>query len=164
MPAKPTVIVRPLADGDLQDLIARMRQADIDEVLAASGDIEASLVEGVRESVWLRAVDIDGQLACVFGLVALDGLLGTRAAPWLLGTVTLERHPAVLLRHAPDYVAAMQSAYPHLLNFVDARNGKAVRFLRWLGFTLQPAQPYGVSGLPFHRFDRSNRPCANPLP
>lgn len=39
-----------------------------------------------------------------------------------------------------------------LTNYVDARNAVSIRWLRWLGFEIEPAAPFGIHGLPFHRF------------
>ena len=36
---------------------------------------------------------------------------------------------------------------------VDARNARAIRWLRWLGFRIHPAEAHGIQGLPFHRFE-----------
>jgi len=49
-------------------------------------------------------------------------------------------------------VGRMLGHYARLENRVDARNGPAIRYLRWLGFTLEPATPWGAAGLPFHKF------------
>ena len=39
-----------------------------------------------------------------------------------------------------------------MFNYVDARHTDAIRWLKWLGFTLHPATPYGPFDLPFHKF------------
>ena len=43
--------------------------------------------------------------------------------------------------------------YSLLINFVDARHGVAIRWLKWLGFKVFPAKPFGPDKLPFHRFE-----------
>lgn len=147
------VEVRPLRAGDVEALLEGMRQADREEVTAASGSVEHALLEGVRNSNWVQAATIDGGLACIFGCAPLDGLLGRRGVPWMLGTDLLDRHPSALMRHCRGYVAGMTDTYPHLLNFVDARNTRSIRWLKRLGFTVHPATPYGVQQLPFHLFE-----------
>lgn len=139
--------------GDVKQLLAEMRTADWEEVMAASGDIETSVVDGVVSSAWCLSAFINGELAAIFGLAPLDGVLGSRAAPWMLGTPVLDRHPSVLMRSCRPYVAYMIQNYPHLLNYVDARNEKSKRWLKALGFTLHPAEPYGVEQRPFHLFE-----------
>lgn len=148
------VVVRPLRTGDLDALLAGLRQADRDEVIAASGDDIASVLrDSVRSSTMVWVAEIGGELACIFGCAPLDGLLGTRAAPWMLGTDVLDRHPSALMKRCRGYVADMIRQYPHLLNFVDVRNVRSIRWLKRLGFTFYDAMPYGKAGLPFHLFE-----------
>lgn len=138
---------------DVAQLIANMRQADRDEVQASAGNVAEAVVDSVLHSAWSLAVIINGELACIFGLAPIDGLLGSRAAPWMLGTPVIDRHPRVLMGHCRPYVAHMAACYPHLLNFVDERNTRSKRWLKAMGFTLHPAQPYGVEQRPFHYFE-----------
>ena len=150
---------RPVREGDIEALLADMRQCDRDEVLAASGDVEDAVAESVRMSETLNVLTLDGALACMFGLVALPEVSPESAAPWMLGTAVLDRRPSVLVRHGLHYVEAMNARYPHLMNYVDARNTRSIRWLKRMGFMFHPAEPYGVAGLPFHLFQRIT-PCA----
>lgn len=100
---------------------------------------------------------VDGEPVAVFG-VTPPALLGGAAMPWLVGSVNL--NPRLLVKPARAILAGWD--YERLENWVDARNTKAIRWLRWLGFTIHPAEPYGVMGLPFHRFER-RMPCATRL-
>ena len=45
-----------------------------------------------------------------------------------------------------------KSAYPKLRNHVDARNSSAITWIKWLGFTVEKAVPYGPDGVLFHPF------------
>lgn len=147
------VTVRPVQPGDCEILAAGLRQADYDEVLAASGqDPLTVLLESVALTPKVQAALFDGRLACIFGMAPL-GLLGDTGAPWMLGTSEIDRHPSALMRHCIPYIAEMLVDRPHLINFVDARNVRSIRWLKRLGFEFHPAQPYGVAGLPFHRFE-----------
>lgn len=144
---------RPVTHNDLLHLHGNMRKADWDEVEAAAGDVRAALLDGAEASLWVDACLINGELACVFGVAPLRGLLGKQAAPWMLGTPLIDKHPSVLITESKRYRDRMLSEYPHLLNCVDARNKKSIRWLRWLGFTIHPAEPYGEAQLPFHLFE-----------
>ena len=48
--------------------------------------------------------------------------------------------------------------FPHVVNFVDARDRLPVRWLKWLGFELDP-EPVanGPFGTPFYRFELKTR-------
>ena len=45
----------------------------------------------------------------------------------MLGTPVIDKHPSVLVRASVWYRDVMLGQYPHLLNFVDARNTRSIR-------------------------------------
>ena len=73
--------------------------------------------------------------------------------PWALFTPEVERKPKSFLAACRGPLRAFQSQYSHLVNYVDARNILAVRWLAWLGFTIHSPEPYGIEQLMFHRFE-----------
>ena len=73
-------------------------------------------------------------------------------SPWLLGSVAMMQHIRNLVPLAAPYIAEMRRLYPVLENHVHADNRVAVRWLRAVGFVLEPAAPYGLHGALFHRF------------
>lgn len=147
-------VIRYLRDGDVQELAVNMRKADLLELQAATDKpIEDVLIDSIRSSVWVLALEIDDELGMVFGVAPMGGLLGKAAAPWALGTVAVERRPRALIEMGPRYRDAMLASYPHLYNYVDARNTRSIRWLKWMGFEFHDAEPYGHAGLPFHKFE-----------
>lgn len=97
------------------------------------------------------AVDQDGRLVAMLGVVAAD-LLGGLGVPWMLGTDLVEQQQRALVRLSRAYIPRMMQALPKLVNYVDARNERAIRFLRHAGFYVAKAEPHGPLGLPFHPF------------
>ena len=49
-------------------------------------------------------------------------------------------------------VDGWRQEFPYMFNYVDVRHKEAIRWLKWLGFTLNEPTPYGPFGLPFHKF------------
>lgn len=140
--------------ADAQALVADMRPADRDEITASSGpNLLATVQRAIGETPDCVACEFGGRLVSIGGAVPLS-LLSGEASPWMLGTSLFQRFPGRLTRAARTYLARMQQTYPHLVNYVDARNVQSVRWLRRLGFEIHPAAPHGVAGLPFHRFER----------
>lgn len=138
---------------DVEGLIEDLREADRQELIASDGDPEEAVRRSVRESAWAVTVYIDGKLAAITGVAPIDGLLGSRGSPWMLGTPHVDRHPSVLVKVGRLYCGAMLDQYPHLLNFVDARNTRSIRWLKRLGFTIHPAYVFGGRTHPFHLFE-----------
>jgi hypothetical protein len=147
------VLIRQAVIEDAQELYANMRQNDLDECNALGPhDIQRSIERSIRSSTLCWSLIIDGKLAAVFGVGVISVLTGI-GSPWLLGTSVLDRHPRVLVRNTAPYIGAILRAFPHLINFVHARNTRSVHWLRRLGFTLHPPEPYGELGELFHRFE-----------
>jgi ribosomal protein S18 acetylase RimI-like enzyme len=148
------IVLRAPRAGDAEELAANLRAQDRAELVACGeSDAVAAIKDGIEASVLCWTIDVGGRVAAVLGLTPLEGLLGDIGVPWMLGTDLVRRHRGALVRLAPAYIARMLAAYPHLLNFVHAENSVAIRWLRSMGFELQPAIPYGPLGAPFHRFD-----------
>ena len=138
-------------------LAETMRQADRDELWAASHSLPLdALRRSLRVSHATYVGIADGRPVCMFGVAPLT-LLSDVACPWLLGAEELPRHARVFLRANRVYMRMIRKQYAYMANFVDARNVVAIRWLHWLGFTILPAEPYGVERLPFHKFEMGAR-------
>jgi hypothetical protein len=137
----------------VEAMAGRFRPADIAEVWAVSHKSpEQAILDGIPLSPLCWTVLIDGVPVAVLG-VSTASLLGGLGHPWMLGTTDLDHHAYQLVRKARPIVAVMLGTFGHLVNFVDARNTKAIAWLKRLGFRFSEAEPYGVDGLPFYRFE-----------
>lgn len=146
------VLIRPTQPGDTDTLFENLRSADLAECLAyGDRDIRESLRGSAARSMLCWTAFVDGEMAAIIGCAPISVLSGI-GSPWMLGTPVLDRHSRILVRRTPEYIARMLRAFPHLVNFVHAKNTTSVRWLRRLGFTLHDAVPYGARGelfLPF---------------
>lgn len=138
------MIVRRVAvTADAEDLAPRLRVSDLAEIAAGTGrDPLSVLLAGVESEA--EALLVDGRV---------EGLCGcANGAPWLLGSPALTRRPLDLLRPARAVVADWLRVYGVLLNYVHAEHRESVRWLKWLGFTVEDPQPLGVRGEMFRPF------------
>ncbi len=145
--------VVPATIGHARELAENMRWPDCEEVWAAAHlyPLQATLLslEASRDATTGLA---DGRVVCMFG-VGPAAIISTTGIPWLLTTDGVERHARAFLKRNKAVVAAMRAKYPLLRNYVDERNTVAIKWLKWLGFEILPAEPFGVEGLPFHPFE-----------
>lgn len=150
---RPVVEFRPPLARDISYLARHLRQADVDEVRASGYDdtLEA-ITYSVRSSTHCAMVAINGTPVAVVGLVPINLVAGV-AAPWMLGTDAVTRERRALMTYTKPYIRTMLKAYPHLVNYVHAPNTVAVNWLRHIGFSIGPAEPYGPRGELFHRFE-----------
>lgn len=129
-----------------------VREADRVELWAASRTTPFdALAYGVEHSTSAWTGFIGDDPVCMFGVVPAS-LLGGIGVPWMLGTDAIVRYQFTFLRGSRPCVDRMRSLYDSLANYVDDRNVVAQRWLRWLGFHLEHAEPHGPDGMPFRRF------------
>lgn len=146
------VAVRHAQPQDIDLIAANMRKGDKDEIAASHGlRPDFALRVACASSSWLRAGTVDGEAFCLFG-VASHSILTGAGTPWLLGTDMARKVPKEFLKQSRALLPVMSKGFRRLENWVDSRNDVSIRWLKWLGFAMMPAEPFGIYGLPFHRF------------
>lgn len=134
-------------------LAPRLRKADVEEMWAAHHvEPEMGLIislEVSRDTGYTGLVD--GKPVCIYG-VAAPSLLVDAGRPWMVGSDSIPKHSLRFLRESRKVVKAWREQHPRMFNYVDARHDEAIKWLKWLGFSIHEAAPYGAGQLPFHRF------------
>lgn len=144
--------VVPATPEHAEELALTMREADVAELWASSlCEPREALINGIKCSDQAMTGLLDGEVACMFG-VTPTSMLGGNGIVWMLGSDLIEQHPKHFLRRCRAEVAVMARNYDVLHNWVDDRNVKSIRWLRWLGFTVESPQARGAAGLPFRYF------------
>jgi len=155
------VHIRPVTEADIDTLWHDMRPVDRDEMRHWYGGMERRILDyTVHLSIEANAGYIGDDLVAMFGIGARNALCGI-AVPWLVGTTYMDRIAseraargarARFLRESLEQVRIWAREWPIMENHVWEQNRLAVRWLRWLGFTIEPAEPWGMTGELFHRF------------
>lgn len=134
-------------------IVADVRPEDRAELWSGARSTPADAMRyGMRFSgAWTGMVD--GMPVCMFGVTPYSLLLA-EGIPWMVTTremsrLSVQKH---LLRESRLVAVGLRRRWNLLFNVVDDRNESAKRWLRWLGFTLAPAAPYGPDSLPFSLF------------
>lgn len=127
---------------------ANLRAGDAEELRLWDGSTPAQgVLASVRASQVLHTVLVSDQPAGLCGV--------NRGRVWLLGTDLLtasQREVRSSVRLSRAWVTDQARRFGRLFNFVWARHTAALRWLRWLGFTIEPARPMGLAGAAFHPF------------
>lgn len=136
---------------------------DIDEVLANLSEDELAEIwasrrltpKDVKRELPLSetyVAEVAGDLICMFG-VQRPTLLDNEAACWMLTTDKLRHHGRAFLRASRKVVEDFKARYPRMVNYIDARSVETIAWLRWCGFTVYDAEPFGPDQIPFHRYE-----------
>lgn len=138
----------PVDDRLIADVLASVRAEDRLEFECLRGlSVEQELRDSVEQSLNPRAYVVGGQVVAMFGDIRFNEQIGV---PWLISTNAIEQYRRSFLIECDREVAAMRQRHQVLINYTDARYTKALRWLRWLGFHMHDAIPYGANGELFH--------------
>ena len=121
-----------------------LRREDKDEIKALSGlSPEIGVAYSIASSQKGYAAYYDGTLTAIFGIS--NGLI------WLVGTDAITKHPITFFRTSRKIFHELTKGHNYLHNYVDARNKLHLRWLEWIGFTIEEAQILGVENRLFHK-------------
>ena len=146
------VEIREPTQEDVGYLIANMRQADVDELMAMHGKVQSIVQLSFEKSRYKWSVYANGQFICLFG-IGTQSLISDTGIIWMLGTDLIETYKGAFIRYSKAYIEAMLNVYPILTNHCDVRNTRTIRWLKFMGFKFDEPIVMGVQKLPFSRFE-----------
>jgi hypothetical protein len=117
-----------------------------------------AVVEAGRE-VYVGGVDLlSFEPIILFGIDPIFGETDA-ATIWMLSTPAIYDFPVEFLMTSKRVWNNFHDRYPILTNFVDERNTRHIKWLKWMGCVFpRRVERFGASGLPFLEFV-SYRPC-----
>lgn len=130
-----------------------LRRADRVEAMASDGvGPKAAVWRSWNASAVRHGIEgDDGQIVGVCGVCPDAGA----GEIWMLGTdglLATASHRRQFVRLSIDWVESLLPDWKLLHNWVYAANRKSVEWLRHLGFTVHPAEPYGPYAQLFRYF------------
>lgn len=145
---------RVVTEEDISYLAKNARKLDIQEISEMSTlSMEQVITESVKSSSLCASAYVDGELNAILGVCpASDSILNTIGVPWMIGTDAVNKNRKVFCNEYGKIINQMLSEFSLLQNYVDSRNYPAIRFLTKAGFELEEAKPFGLNGVPFHKF------------
>ena len=143
---------RAVTNGDVELVLAHIRKENLDELqMDDKLDIQGVMHWCLLNSVTALTGIIDGEPVCIFGVVAASA---TEGQPWMFGTSLIDKHAVAFLKASRAVVGRLLDEWKLLRNWTDVRNTRGLRWLKFMGFTIFPAEPHGPNGLLFHMVER----------
>ena len=143
-----TLEIIPATTEHAYQLAPHMKQADREEVKAASGlePLEV-LLKSLELSEKAYALLAGDEVIALGGLVPLTKQIGI---PWALTSDKIALYPKQFCRITKELIKGFHKSYPLLTNFCAARNTTTIRWLKWCGFQVVATLPeFGVGKKPF---------------
>lgn len=135
------IAMLPATEGDARELAPLLRAEDRGEVMALGFDPLHGLLRSLTAAREAWTWRDDGKIICMAGIAPLS-LIGRTGVPWLLGSALVATHRRAFMVETRNTVARWLTLYDALRNVVDARYAAAIRWLRWLGFTI--GEPFAL--------------------
>ncbi len=131
-------------------LSSSMQQEDRDNAwaiahLSPEQAIRHSVGASIEAETWLA----DGKVMAIRG-VSKGTFLSPYVCVWMLGAIGLRKYPVTFLKGSKEWVERMLEQHDHLVNYVDARNIRSLKWLQHLGFIIHSPVPLGVEKRMFH--------------
>lgn len=145
--------VRRATEEDIPYLAENLRNEDIREVFAASGNtVEVSLNEAFKQpniGIWVGVYQDNPEI--IFGVT--HSACPDTGFPWMLCTDKLKESPREFITKCKKWVQGFSLQFPTLVNFVYAENDLHIKWLKWCGFEfIELHQEFGYSKEPFWEF------------
>lgn len=123
----------------------RLRPANREEIKALV-DLDEQVALGLfaDSAEEIYEVKLGGATACVMGVHA--GVVSLVFAEWV------DALPLSFFKTSRKVVDELRQRYPELGGHIYCHNHFSLRWARFLGFKIDPAQPYGPKQELFHRF------------
>jgi hypothetical protein len=150
-------IIVPLHADHLPYLASQMSEEDRLECAAMGLGPYKALKTGLDLSVvaWCALKMPEHRPLCAFGVLPLEGFLGSHGAPWFLSTPELRKYGVSLFKDCDEYMDRMLDIFPVLVEMIDARHTRAIKWVtRWLKFELCGPFAWGPQNMPFYRAER----------
>ncbi len=140
------VVPATMAHAEAIDL----RPGDAREIAAHGVTKADGLRISLERALWADAYLIDGEVGAILG-IGMSSLLGGHATPWLITGRPVDRCRKAFLRLTRARIEELKRRHPVLVNWVHADYAQSLRWLRWLGFTVEAPRPLGPAGALFCR-------------
>jgi hypothetical protein len=137
--------LQPVEPAHIAELCRQLRGRERAALLALGrSDAETLLAHEVARSCRSFAGTFAGEVLAIGGARALN-LLSDEAYLWLICTEAALRHPVAFARGTLTGIAAINRQFPRLYGVVFADFSRSLRWLAWMGFTIEPPLAAGVS-------------------
>ena len=128
----------PTTPADLTNMLENMSPEDRDEANDYGIPVRRLLWKSYRNSLWRKSHFVNGELCAIS---AVSGtLLGGVGHPWICTTPVIERVPLTYFREARREIETMLRIFPRLESMISAKNLKALKFFRLIGFVVFPEE------------------------
>jgi hypothetical protein len=146
--------VEPCSEEHILALAPNLAEADQDEIWAMErGHAESALRRGLKVSDEAWAWLVNDEVMVIYGVYPRT-LVSPIGMPWTLSSKNLGRYAVSFIKESKLTSDRWLHKYSGLENYVDSRHEKSIRWLRYLGYSIDmhKPEPIGPDKIPFFKF------------
>lgn len=117
--------------------IRNARYGEVHEALSLSKlhkisgmEIRLDYMALLSQYVWVGRVD--GEIACVFGVIP-PSVLSTTAYLWSISTDKVDDHKFLFVRYSQRMIERIHREFPRIIGHANPGDDRSIRWLKWLG-------------------------------
>lgn len=137
---------------DIDTFANNLRDDDINELKAIGytnlKEVYLESLEGSEISIVVKSMQ--NEMLCIFGLSMIKTMYGRGI--WCLCSKKIIEYKKEFLVNSYLVIEEWLNKYEKLYNYVDCRNEKTIRWLKWLGAKFSEPFPFGKENTPFILF------------
>ena len=135
---------------DIEAMKGKIRASDREEIWSAyhAGAYEELITSCVRAR-YKWGIRSDKGMVAIFGVTRIPGEKKI-AVPWFIGTNLINKHKKFVAKTLRETLGFLMESFVFLFNYVSEKNKVSLRFLRRLGFKIEPPEPFGCEGENYH--------------
>lgn len=140
-PLPPEFDVRFTLPADAPEILKDLRKYEKRSVELLNMNPVFQLNKEIAESQYCFTGTVGGKMAVIWG-IKQPSLISDTAHLWAITTTLVDKYPFVFLRHSREFISQMESQYRILNGYVIDDYERSKKWLRWLGFAIEPPQRF----------------------
>lgn len=145
-----SVQIIPAQPKHAEMILESLRDDSALDMQISGWDNNIALKRAIEMSRHSWAGFYDGQIACICGVESRN-LIDDQAYLWLLTTNIVEKHYFLFVRYSQIFVQELITHnYNHINGFVRPEFDRSIKWLRFLGFTVETEKMFSKDLLYFH--------------
>lgn len=129
--------IMPVDPLHIRAICGSLRERECHSFKALGRDPERMVAHEVATSFFAYAGVVDGEVIALGG-VKCDGILSDEAYVWILCSEAINDYPIAFIRGVLRAFALIKGRFRTIWGLVSADFARSIRWLGWMGFTVDP--------------------------
>ncbi len=127
----------------IRAICENMREREREALRKLGAEPEKYVTHEVASSFLSYTGLVDGQVVAMCG-AKCAGILSDEAYVWMLASSLIDKYPLTFVKHGRTALCLLKHHFRRLHGLVLCDFDRSIRWLEWIGFTVDPPTPDGL--------------------